>query len=132
MVCGYDSGEEPPRRRGSRSLHVWLAALAFFFSRRRRHTRWLAVTGVQTCALPICRRRHETLLEVRCSARPPSGGTRFRNGRSRGYGRRGGPLWRPHGTQTRKVLLTPFRKSTARLRIGHDRPAFTSHFQAVA
>src|SRR5213593_2569654 len=26
----------------------------FFFSSRRRHTRWLAVTGVQTCALPIC------------------------------------------------------------------------------
>src|SRR5213593_936373 len=27
--------------------------LFFFFSSRRRHTRWLAVTGVQTCALPI-------------------------------------------------------------------------------
>src|SRR5213076_3207075 len=27
----------------------------FFFSSRRRHTRWLVVTGVQTCALPICR-----------------------------------------------------------------------------
>src|SRR5213593_3823303 len=26
---------------------------AFFFSSRRRHTIWLAVTGVQTCALPI-------------------------------------------------------------------------------
>src|SRR5213076_3536684 len=26
----------------------------FFFSSRRRHTRWLVVTGVQTCALPIC------------------------------------------------------------------------------
>src|SRR5213076_1239343 len=25
----------------------------FFFSSRRRHTRWLVVTGVQTCALPI-------------------------------------------------------------------------------
>src|SRR5213076_3503839 len=24
-----------------------------FFSSRRRHTRWLVVTGVQTCALPI-------------------------------------------------------------------------------
>src|SRR3546814_15080965 len=35
----------------------------FFFSRRRRHTRGALVTGVQTCALPICipkaiRRRH--------------------------------------------------------------------------
>src|SRR5881397_1876746 len=27
--------------------------LFFFFSSRRRHTRWLNVTGVQTCALPI-------------------------------------------------------------------------------
>jgi len=26
----------------------------FFFSSRRRHTRLYAVTGVQTCALPIC------------------------------------------------------------------------------
>src|SRR6056300_1345999 len=29
------------------------ALLAFFFSSRRRHTRFLNVTGVQTCALPI-------------------------------------------------------------------------------
>ena len=28
----------------------------FFFSSRRRHTRWLNVTGVQTCALPILAR----------------------------------------------------------------------------
>src|SRR5881397_1498909 len=31
----------------------------FFFSSRRRHTRWLNVTGVQTCALPICHGRPE-------------------------------------------------------------------------
>src|SRR3546814_8571222 len=29
---------------------MWL----FFFSSRRRHTRCALVTGVQTCALPIC------------------------------------------------------------------------------
>src|SRR3546814_1842320 len=29
-------------------------ALYFFFSSRRRHTRCALVTGVQTCALPIC------------------------------------------------------------------------------
>src|SRR3546814_1009788 len=28
--------------------------LVCFFSRRRRHTRCALVTGVQTCALPIC------------------------------------------------------------------------------
>src|SRR3546814_5194281 len=30
--------------------------MCFFFSSRRRHTRCALVTGVQTCALPICRR----------------------------------------------------------------------------
>src|SRR3546814_3199526 len=29
--------------------------LLFFFSSRRRHTSCALVTGVQTCALPICR-----------------------------------------------------------------------------
>src|SRR3546814_15622042 len=29
--------------------------LVFFFSSRRRHTRCALVTGVQTCALPICK-----------------------------------------------------------------------------
>src|SRR3546814_19531439 len=32
---------------------MWL--LFLFFSSRRRHTRCALVTGVQTCALPICR-----------------------------------------------------------------------------
>src|SRR3546814_2713553 len=34
-----------------------LLVSVFFFSSRRRHTRCALVTGVQTCALPICRRR---------------------------------------------------------------------------
>src|SRR3546814_7083360 len=33
----------------------------FFFSSRRRHTRCALVTGVQTCALPICCRAHRGL-----------------------------------------------------------------------
>src|SRR3546814_756371 len=36
--------------------------LLFFFSSRRRHTRWALVTGVQTCALPICRVGHDAVL----------------------------------------------------------------------
>src|SRR5881397_4086190 len=36
----------------SKGLKELLFSL-FFFSSRRRHTRWLNVTGVQTCALPI-------------------------------------------------------------------------------
>src|SRR3546814_7462752 len=31
--------------------------VCFFFSSRRRHTRCALVTGVQTCALPICRKQ---------------------------------------------------------------------------
>src|SRR3546814_2778357 len=43
--------------------------LFFFFSSRRRHTRCALVTGVQTCALPICRsdalrERYEAALEL--------------------------------------------------------------------
>src|SRR3546814_14238375 len=37
----------------------------FFCSSRRRHTRCALVTGVQTCALPICRRGHEPLVPQR-------------------------------------------------------------------
>src|SRR3546814_8961425 len=36
---------------------MWFAVflfVVFFFSSRRRHTRCALVTGVQTCALPIC------------------------------------------------------------------------------
>src|SRR3546814_3502168 len=32
----------------------FLCVFFFFFSSRRRHTRCALVTGVQTCALPIC------------------------------------------------------------------------------
>src|SRR3546814_12092239 len=39
-------------------------AVCFFFSSRRRHTRCALVTGVQTCALPIClaQRLHQALV----------------------------------------------------------------------
>src|SRR5881409_2103990 len=36
-------------------FRIWLCVVFFFFfSSRRRHTRCETVTGVQTCALPIC------------------------------------------------------------------------------
>src|SRR3546814_8202009 len=35
-----------------------MQCIVFFFSSRRRHTRCALVTGVQTCALPICRCGH--------------------------------------------------------------------------
>src|SRR3546814_15889797 len=34
-------------------MRVFVCAVFFFFSSRRRHTRCALVTGVQTCALPI-------------------------------------------------------------------------------
>src|SRR3546814_4489598 len=34
--------------------YVFTLVIVFFFSSRRRHTRCALVTGVQTCALPIC------------------------------------------------------------------------------
>src|SRR3546814_3679199 len=36
------------------SFGVLVSASVFFFSSRRRHTICALVTGVQTCALPIC------------------------------------------------------------------------------
>src|SRR3546814_10246634 len=35
-------------------LSIFLSDFLFFFSSRRRHTSCALVTGVQTCALPIC------------------------------------------------------------------------------
>src|SRR5881397_4245623 len=45
----------PQCRLGSRATQLVyaMAVFLFFFSSRRRHTRWLNVNGVQTCALPI-------------------------------------------------------------------------------
>src|SRR3546814_14857338 len=51
----------------------------FFFSSRRRHTRCALVTGVQTCALPICQDvacPHHTPLSGR--PRDPVPATRWR------------------------------------------------------
>src|SRR3546814_5546304 len=42
----------------------------FFFSSRRRHTRCALVTGVQTCALPICAGGTERLPAVRLRTKP--------------------------------------------------------------
>src|SRR5881628_1979996 len=46
----------------------------FFFSSRRRHTRCQSVTGVQTCALPICARRADTALAQGCRSAGGAGG----------------------------------------------------------
>src|SRR3546814_5676143 len=62
--------------------YVWLhLCVCFFFSSRRRQTRCALVTGVQTCALPICGNR-----SARCggghAARTAAALSRQRLGRS--------------------------------------------------
>src|SRR3546814_10690993 len=49
---------------------VFFVVFFFFFSSRRRHTRCALVTGVQTCALPICvaARPSHTLPHIRMCA----------------------------------------------------------------
>src|SRR3546814_10048404 len=48
------------------SFVLCIMIVLFFFSSRRRHTRCALVTGVQTCALPICAplRIVETVVDV--------------------------------------------------------------------
>src|SRR3546814_9766760 len=46
---------------------LWL--LFFFCSSRRRHTRCALVTGVQTCALPICCQVHQSGIAASCLTR---------------------------------------------------------------
>src|SRR3546814_9853629 len=48
-------------------LYDFCVLVCFFFSSRRRHTSCALVTGVQTCALPICHWRTMTFLgALRC------------------------------------------------------------------
>src|SRR3546814_17889700 len=42
----------------------------FFFSSRRRHTRCALVTGVQTCALPICSQLFAQVLDAKFAPHP--------------------------------------------------------------
>src|SRR3546814_5685843 len=57
-------------------LCVVIKATLFFFSSRRRHTRCALVTGVQTCALPIYRRRASAERDLLRPRRADRGGRR--------------------------------------------------------
>ena len=48
---GMEEGKEVSESK--RGYEVRNVSIYFFFSSRRRHTRYISVTGVQTCALPI-------------------------------------------------------------------------------
>src|SRR3546814_205471 len=53
------------KQRTSNDLCMLMCSFDFCFSSRRRHTRCALVTGVQTCALPICSKRREIPEEAR-------------------------------------------------------------------
>src|SRR3546814_4625405 len=59
-------------------LFSYFMFLFFFFSSRRRHTRCALVTGVQTCALPICGQRRAARRSDRAAPAPARGRTRRR------------------------------------------------------
>src|SRR3546814_2108282 len=48
-------------------LREVIESVVFFFSSRRRHTRCALVTGVQTCALPICGVGDSSMDFIACS-----------------------------------------------------------------
>src|SRR3546814_10366176 len=50
------------------SCVAFVVTCLFFFSSRRRHTRCALVTGVQTCALPICAPRRGQARVIRLIA----------------------------------------------------------------
>src|SRR3546814_6736785 len=62
----------------------------FFFSSRRRHTRCALVTGVQTCALPICPPPFCTSHRHINQPNNPTHDTAMRNGHYLGLGLGGG------------------------------------------
>src|SRR3546814_6804164 len=49
----------------------FFSVVFFFFSSRRRHTRCALVTGVQTCALPICWKQALVVGFAQCLAMVP-------------------------------------------------------------
>src|SRR3546814_7306017 len=88
----------------------------FFFSSRRRHTRCALVTGVQTCALPICRPRQGW------QGHPAGKGARPRLGLRRGARHdaprpagRGQEDWPPLGNRQRSEEHTSELQSLMRI-----------------
>src|SRR3546814_17983258 len=79
--------------------------ILFFFSSRRRHTRCALVTGVQTCALPICRRlRTRRAVDARrLPAAEERAGHRRRHGPARRHRAAAHP--RQHGHGDRKSVV---------------------------
>src|SRR3546814_2593847 len=73
-------------------LYMRLVLYCFFFSSRRRHTRCALVTGVQTCALPICQCFDNQTFAHGCKRPVGIGIDAFGIGPRDGGGERGGKL----------------------------------------
>ena len=85
----------------------------FFFSSRRRHTRCADVTGVQTCALPICssRQQQSTVTQLSSHLYDSDYDTVFTQDSSRRL--------RPWLTLCRRDLSSASRVQTTRRRLPH-------------
>src|SRR3546814_15186670 len=84
--------------------------LLCLFSRRRRHTGCALVTGVQTCALPICRGKCANTFPSCCAKRCPIRAWRRSSARCRpspGTGRLPGP--RSEERRVGKECVSPCR-----------------------
>src|ERR1044072_179912 len=94
----------------------------FFFSRRRRHTRYISVTGVQTCALPICPWRgrcgarwrgvRRTGRAASCACRTPRPGASAARGTRRWRSRCADPPREGRATASEMGGATPPREAT--------------------
>src|SRR3546814_10122574 len=74
----------------------WWFCVLLFLSSRRRHTRCALVTGVQTCALPICPC-------ARPEGRERHGRRRRRSGHAAGGGRQANGRSAPDRSEERRV-----------------------------
>src|SRR3546814_3598879 len=94
---------------------MFFSFVVFFFSSRRRQTRCALVTGVQTCALPICR---PALLRDPAERPPAPDPRNWRSAAARQLGARGGegrPFLR-YGRQSGQQSGQPRRCGTGALR----------------
>src|SRR3546814_3209467 len=69
------------------SLVMLWCCCNFFFSSRRRHTRCALVTGVQTCALPICLHEKLALIDFEADRLYPPEGSVDRRSEERRVGK---------------------------------------------
>src|SRR3546814_10792958 len=102
-------------------MFVLFVLFYFFFSSRRRHTRCALVTGVQTCALPIYKKRRPNR---RCATPDISSATAPHQASRRNRGRR--PSRASHSlpdtrlSNRRGSVRSPRRRRSEERRVGKE------------